>query len=59
MDERVVALLEDLKRLLILDLISKDIQGKDIAAVLGVDPAVISRIVSKRTKMKKEKKREK
>ena len=52
MDERVADLLEDVKKLLILDLISKDIQGKDIAAVLGVDPAVISRIVSKRTKKK-------
>jgi len=56
MDKRVVELLEDLKNLLILDLISKDIQGKDIAAVLGVDPAVVSRIVSKRTKKKQKKK---
>jgi predicted transcriptional regulator len=52
MDKRVVELLEDLKKLMILDLISRDIQGKDIAAVLGVDPAVVSRIVSKRAKKK-------
>jgi hypothetical protein len=55
MDKRVVELLEDLKKLLILDLTAKDIPGKDIAAVLGVDPAVVSRIVS-RAKGKKKKK---
>jgi DNA-binding MarR family transcriptional regulator len=53
MDKRVVELLEDLKKLLILELISKDIPGKDIAAVLGVDPAVVSRIVARRSKSKK------
>jgi predicted transcriptional regulator len=52
MDKRVVELLEDLKKLMILDLVSNDIKGKDIAAVLGVDPAVVSRLVSKRAKKK-------
>jgi predicted transcriptional regulator len=47
--------LEAIKRLLILDLISKDVPGKDIAAVLGVDAAVVSRIVSQRSKKKKKK----
>jgi predicted transcriptional regulator len=48
--------LEAIKRLLILDLISRDVPGKDIAAVLGVDAAVVSRIVSQRSKKRKKKK---
>lgn len=38
--------LEEIKRLLILGLISQGVKGKDIAAVLQVDPAIISRIVT-------------
>ncbi len=38
--------LEEIKRLLILGLIKQGVTGKDVAAVLEVDPAVISRIVS-------------
>ena len=38
--------LEEIKRLLILGLINQGLKGKDIAAVLEVDPAVISRLVS-------------
>lgn len=45
--------LEAIKRLLILNLVKQDVAGKDIAAVLEVDPAVISRIVSRTTKKKK------
>lgn len=38
--------LEEIKRLLILGLVNQGVKGKDIATVLEVDPAVISRIVS-------------
>lgn len=40
--------LEEIKRLLILGLIQNGVQGKDIAAVLGVDPATITRMVPAR-----------
>lgn len=53
MDKKILQLLEDLKRLMILQLIQNKVQGKNIAAVLGVDPAIVSRIVSgKQTKKK-------
>ena len=46
--------LEAIKRLLILQLSGQGLEGKRIAAVLDVDPAVISRILSpKKTKKKK------
>lgn len=45
-NKRLENLLEDIKRLLILDLSSKGIQGKIIANILEVDPAVISRMLS-------------
>lgn len=38
--------MEEIKRLLILGLVSQGVKGKDIAAVLEVDPAVISRMLS-------------
>lgn len=38
--------LEEIKRLVILGLINQGVKGKDIAKVLEVDPAVISRILS-------------
>jgi hypothetical protein len=57
MDKRIVELLEDLKKLLILDLIAKDIPGKDIAAALGVHAAAVSRIVARRTKTKKKRRK--
>ena len=38
--------LEEIKRLIILGLISQGVKGKDIAAVLEVDPAIISRLLS-------------
>lgn len=47
-DKKLTELLEDIKKLLILALIRDGVQGKDIAKVLGVDPAVVSRIVSSR-----------
>jgi len=44
--------LEEVKRLLILGLISQGVKGKDIAAVLEVDPAIVSRILPKKAKTK-------
>jgi hypothetical protein len=52
MDKKIAALLEDIKKLLILDLVAKGVQSKHIAEVLDVDNAVITRIVSAR-KIKK------
>ena len=45
--------LDQIKRLFILALIHQGIQGKDIAATLGVDPSTITRIVSPRKFKKK------
>lgn len=39
-------LLEDIKKLLMLGLVEHGVQGKRMAEVLGVDPAVISRTLS-------------
>lgn len=47
-NEREADTLEQIKRLLILGLVQQGVQGKDIANVLQVDPAVISRIISVR-----------
>jgi len=44
--------LEEIKRLLILGLISQGVKGKDIAATLEVDPAIVSRILPKKAKTK-------
>lgn len=48
MDKNISKTLEDIKKLLILDLIVRGVQGKDIADVLGVDKSTITRIVSSR-----------
>ncbi len=48
MDERIADLLEDIKRLLILDLVAKGVQAKNIAEVLGVANSTIAGIVSTR-----------
>ncbi len=45
--------LEQIKRLLVLALIHQGVQGKDIANVLNIDPAVISRMVPSRQIKKK------
>lgn len=46
--------LSDIKKLLILALIKQGVQSKEIAAVLGVDPAIITRMVpSRKLKAKK------
>lgn len=42
--------LEEIKRLLILGLINQGVKGKDIATMLEVDPAIISRMVSPKKK---------
>jgi predicted transcriptional regulator len=46
MDKKIVELLEHIKKLMILDLVDRGIQGKRIAEVLDVSPATISGIVS-------------
>lgn len=40
--------LEQIKRLLVLGLIHQNVQGKDIAAALGVDPGTVSRMIPSR-----------
>ena len=48
MDKKSTDLLEDIKKLLILDLVTRGVQAKDIAAVLGVSKGTISGIVPAR-----------
>lgn len=38
--------MEEIKRLLVLGLVNQGVKGKEIAAVLQVDPAIISRMIS-------------
>ena len=38
--------IEEIRRLIILGLVSQGVRGKDIAAILEVDPAIISRLLS-------------
>lgn len=45
---QIIKLLEDIKKLLVLGLITRGAQGKDIAQVLGVDKSTITRIVPAR-----------
>lgn len=53
LQRKQIELLEQIKRLLILGLTQQDIQGKRIAEVIGVDPAIVSRIISpKQSKMR-------
>lgn len=42
------SLQEDMKRLMILGLIAQGVRSKDIAAVLGVHPSVITRMIPAR-----------
>jgi predicted transcriptional regulator len=42
--------LEEIKRLIILGLINQGVKGKDIATMLEVDPAIISRMISPKKK---------
>ena len=41
---------EEIKRLIILGLVNQGVKGKEIAAVLDVDPAIISRLLSPKKK---------
>lgn len=56
MDQETNKTLEQIKWLLVLQLQNQGITSKDIATVLDVDPAVISRKVPRRKKSAKEKK---
>lgn len=38
--------MEEIKRLLVLGLVKQGVKGKEIASVLQVDPAIISRMIS-------------
>lgn len=49
-NNQAIKSLEDIKKLLILTLIKQEVQSKEIAEILGVDPAVISRMISRRKK---------
>jgi hypothetical protein len=48
MDKQAIELLEDIKKLLILDLITRGVQAKDIASVFGVNKSTITRMVPAR-----------
>lgn len=50
MDDKVIKLLEDIRKLLVLALIKQGVQSKEIAEGLGVDPAIISRMIPRRKK---------
>lgn len=50
MDRQAQKVLEQIKWLLVLQLQNQGIASKDIAIVLGVDPAIISRKVPRRKK---------
>jgi predicted transcriptional regulator len=52
-DEKILRVLEDIKKLLILQLISQGKKQREIAEALGVDPAVISRLVTPPKQKKK------
>jgi hypothetical protein len=49
-DKKKEQLLEDIKRLFMLWLTEQGVQGKRIADVLDVDPAIISRTLSPKKK---------
>ena len=53
MDEKILRALESIKRLMILDLAERGIQGKRIADALDVDPAIVSRVLSPKKHVKK------
>lgn len=54
MDKELHKTLEQIKWLLVLQLQNQGLASKDIAKVLGVDPAIISRKVPRRKKNTKE-----
>lgn len=48
MEKKAIELLEDIKKLLILDLITRGVQAKDIAGIFGVNKSTITRLVPTR-----------
>ncbi len=48
MEKKAIELLEDIKKLLILDLITRGVQAKDIAQTVGVSKSTLTRIVPAR-----------
>ncbi len=50
MDKQATKLLGDIKKLLILALVKQGAQSKEVAEILGVDPAIISRMISRKKK---------
>jgi Mn-dependent DtxR family transcriptional regulator len=48
--QKTEKLLEDIKKLMILELIEKGVQSKDIASILKIDPATITRLVPRKKK---------
>lgn len=54
MDKELHKTLEQIKWLLVFQLQNQGVSSKDIAKVLGVDPAIISRRVPRRKKMNKD-----
>ncbi len=53
MDKKIASLLDDIKKLMILDLAERGVKGKRIADVLGVDAAIVSRVLSPKKTGKK------
>ncbi len=45
-EQKQADVLDQIKRLLILGLSTQGVEGKRIADVLGVDPAIVSRVLS-------------
>ena len=45
-DEKILKVLEEIKTLLVIQLLSQGKKQKEIATALGVDPSVISRLVT-------------
>ena len=46
MDQNQIRLLEEIKKLLILQLLADDVSDKAVAKVLGIDPSTIRHLVS-------------
>lgn len=57
MDEYIVKALDQIKWLLVLQLQNQGVSSKDIAKVMGVDPAVISRKVPRQNKLNRSQER--
>jgi predicted transcriptional regulator len=56
-DDPTADALEDIKRLLILQLITSGVKGRDVASILGVHESMVSRLFSKRKVRRSSKKR--